>query len=370
MEYVQERIATLHDYDGAVPSAPVDRAAVIVPLTARDYGSAATEAVFNTLASINPERVIVPLRAEPSIVNDVSQWLHSFDIPITVLWCTAPEITDILASNGLNGETGKGRDVWLALGLASKSDYVVIHDADATTYDKTTVPRLLFPLSLDYEFSKAYYSRIENNQLYGRLFRLFITPLVRALRDQQSRTADILSYIDAFRYALSGEFAMTGELAKSLQIPRGWGLEIGTLGDAFSHAGFAGTAQVDLGIHQHEHRPVEGDEGLGNMAHDVGETFYSVLESHDILPEYEQLREQYKRCAQTLIEQYAADAAFNGFSYDVEQERQQVSLYAKAITPPREDTRLPAWSNISLSPDEILERSRNGLATSQSRAQH
>jgi len=39
MEYVQERIATLHDFDGTVPAAPTDRAAVVVPLTERDHAS-------------------------------------------------------------------------------------------------------------------------------------------------------------------------------------------------------------------------------------------------------------------------------------------------------------------------------------------
>ncbi len=369
MEYVQERIATLHDYDGVSPAAPVDRASVIVPLTARDYGSVATERVFRTLASLSPERVIVPLRADPAAVHDVREWLAEFDLPLTLLWCTAPELGALLANHDLNGETGKGRDVWLALGLAAESDYVVVHDADATTYDETTVPRLLFPLSREYSFSKAYYARIENQQLYGRLFRLFVRPLLLALQEQRKQGAELLSYLSAFRYTLSGEFAMTGSLAKKLRIPRGWGLEIGTLGDAYTHAGFDGTAQVDLGRHQHEHRPVEGDGGLGNMAHEVGETFYTVLEEHGITPDYDTLSSQYQRCARALIEQYEADAAFNDFTFNKERELNQVSLYAEAITPPTKDTRLPAWEEVSLSPETVLARSQEGLTGKQTQPQ-
>lgn len=364
MEYVQERIATIHDYNGATPTTPVSRATIVVPLTAQDYGSAATERVFRTLASLNPERVIVPLRADSSIVQDVSEWLHSFELPLTLFWCTAPEVEQTLARYDLNGQTGKGRDVWLALGLASESEYVVVHDADAITYDETTVPRLLFPLSRGYAFSKAYYARIENQQFYGRLFRLFVTPLIRAV-EQLGWTADLLAYLSAFRYTLSGEFALTGDLAKKLRVPRGWGLEIGTLADAFQHAGFDGTAQVDLGTHQHEHRPVEGDGGLGRMAHEVGETLYAVLEEHGIKPDYDTLADQYRQCAHTLIDQYATDAAFNGFSYDIEQEQEQVSLYAEAVTPPQSDTRLPAWESINLSPSTVLTESQNALAGKQ-----
>ena len=361
MEYVQERIATLHAYDDPDPSAPVEQAAVVVPLAGRDRETSAVERVFSTLEEVGPGRVIVALQSGPEAVGDAVDWLESFDLPLTVLWCDAPPVEAALASAGLAGSTGgKGRDVWLALGLAGDAEYVVVHDADATTYDHTHVSRLLAPVAADYGFSKGYYARVENDRLYGRLCRLFVVPLVRALAAEHD--TDLLSYLSAFRYPLAGEFATTGDLARRLRVPRGWGLELGTLGDIFRQTGFAGTAQVDLGTHEHDHRPVAGGRGLGQMAGEVGRTLFTVLEEHDIDPDYGGLPARYGAVGRRLVEQYAADAAFNGLDHDAEAERAQVERYAEAIAAPGGDDRLPAWRETPIDPGRIADRSAEALA--------
>jgi len=360
MEYVQERIATLHDFDGAVPSAPTDRAAVVVPMTGRDHASLAAERVLSTLETVDPGQVIVALRADPDRVGEIARWLSSFDLPLEILWCTAPAVESALTEAGLDGQRGKGRDVWLALGVAAeRGEYVVVHDADAESYAATHVPRLLFPLSEGYEFSKAYYARVENDRLYGRLFRLLYVPLVRALAD--AHDAPILEYFGAFRYALAGEFAATSGLVRQLRPPRGWGLEVGTLGDVFEAAGFADTAQVDLGMHEHDHRAVGGPDGLGNMAREVAATLFRTLEAADVTPDYESLPDRYRESARTSVEHYATDAAFNGLTYDRANELMQVEEYATAIEPPGEDDRLPAWDRTTLDPERIAALSAEAL---------
>lgn len=361
MEYVQERVTTLHDFDGATPTAPVDATTVVVPLMERDHASLAAERVFSTLETVDPGEVLVALRASEPEVEVVHEWLQGFDLNTRLLWCTAPRVKRLLAREGLDGATGKGRDVWLALGVASRSEYVVVHDADATTYDETLVPRLLFGLTCGHDFAKGYYARVENSHLYGRLFRLFYTPLVRALREGNNH--ELLAYLDAFRYALSGEFAVTGDFARRLRTPRGWGLEVGTLSDGYSVAGFAGTAQVDLGTHEHDHRAVSGPAGLGNMCAEVGTTLFTILEEHGIDPDYGRLRERYRTVGDRLVEQYAADAAFNGLSYDAESERDQVAVYTDAVEPPARDDRLPAWRDLSLDPVELLDRSTAAVSS-------
>lgn len=359
MEYVQERIATFHDYGGARPSAPTDRATVVVPLAERDHTSTATERVLRTLEDVDPERVLVPLRASESTVVPVTEWLESFDLDLTVLWCTAPSVEELLDDAGLNGVAGKGRDVWLGLGEASKSPYVVVHDADALTYDRWDVPKLLYPLSSGYEFSKGYYARVENERLYGRLFRLFYTPLVQALAAET--TDPFVSYLDSFRYALAGEFAMTGDLARKVRAPRDWGLELGTLGETFEYAGFSGTAQVDLGIHEHEHRSVEGSGGLSEMCAEVAATLFTVVEERGVTPDYGTLRERFRDRADRLVAQYAGDAGFNDFGFDREEEREQVARYADAVSPPSYDGRLPAWRDAPIDPEQVTRRSRDAL---------
>ena len=52
MDYSQERVATLHDYGGADPDAPVDRAAAVVPMTEREHAALAAEDVLAGLAAI------------------------------------------------------------------------------------------------------------------------------------------------------------------------------------------------------------------------------------------------------------------------------------------------------------------------------
>ena len=363
MEYVQERVTTLHDFGDANPAAPVDRTAVVVPLACADHGSPATQHVFSTLERIAPKRVVVPLRAPRERVIPISSWLESFDLSLSILWCNAPEVDALLGRHGVPTTAGKGRDVWLALGIASDSEYIVVHDADAESYDETHVPRLLFPLANGFSFSKGYYARVESDGLYGRLCRLFVSPLLSVLA---AVTSDPLpSYLSAFRYPLAGECALTGALARQIRPPVGWGLEIATLADVYAHAGVTGSAQVDLGIHRHEHRPVAGVEGLGRMSAEVGDALFARLEAAGIDVDYDVVCDRYRDEAMGLIDQYAVDAAFNDLPYDLAGERAQVETYAEAISPPAESKWVPAWDSTDLDPDVVRARSEDGLATLQ-----
>jgi glucosyl-3-phosphoglycerate synthase len=353
MEYVQERVTTLHDFDGAVPSAPTNRAAVVVPMTEREYAGLAAERVLSTLESVDPERVVVPLRASADRVGAVAEWLAGFELPLELLWCDGPRLAELLAESGLDGTRGKGRDVWLALGVAAESDFVVVHDADATTYDTRHVPKLLFPLANGHAFSKGYYARVENDRLYGRLFRLFYRPLVEALARESD--AGVVEYLGAFRYALAGEFATTGALARRMRVQRGWGLEVGTLGEAFRLVGADGAAQVDLGIHEHDHRSVSGPSGLSDMADRVGAALLRAVEENGGDPAYSTLEARYRAAVERLVDGYELDAAFNGLEYDREGELRQADAYADAIARPGEDTRLPPWRAAAVTPAEVAE---------------
>ena len=353
MEYVQERVATLHDLTGTVPEAPVDRAAVVVPMTEREYAGLAAERVLSELERVEPGSVVVPLRAAPDRVPAFESWVTEFDLPVTVLWCNGPRVESLLDEHGLDGRRGKGRDVWLALGqaVASDAEYVAVHDADTASYDRGYVPRLLFPLAHGFAFSKGYYARVENGRLYGRLFRLFVVPLVRALSD--AHDAPVLDYLDAFRYALAGEFAATADLVAGMRVHRSWGLEVATLGEAFAAAGFDGSAQVDLGTYEHDHRAVGGPTGLSDMSESVADAFFRVVEEHGVEPAYDDLPARYRRAARGLVRAYAADAAYNGLSYDRGSELEQVDAYAEAVGPPGPDERLPAWRDAPVEPARV-----------------
>jgi len=351
MEYVQERVTTLHDLTDSTPTAPADRAAVVVPMTEREYAGLAPDRVLSELERVDPGEVVVPLRAAPDRVGPFYDWLDSFDLSLTVLWCNGPKLEALLDDHGLDGEFGKGRDVWLGLGQALDQEYVVVHDADTKTYSRADVPRLLYPLAHGHDFSKGYYARVENDRLYGRLFRLFYVPLIRALGER--RDAPVLRYLESFRYALAGEFAATTGLAERLRPQRSWGLEVGTLGDAFDYAGFDGSAQVDLGTYEHDHRSVNGPTGLSDMSQHVASALFRVVGEHGVDPEYETLPDRYLAAARSLVRSYELDAGFNGLQYDRGDELDQIETYVDAIEPPGTDRRLPPWTDAPLSPARI-----------------
>jgi glucosyl-3-phosphoglycerate synthase len=358
MEYVQERIATLHDFgDGGFEGPGADslaETAVVVPMTGREHESPAAERVLSELERLDPAAVFVPVRASADRIGVVRDWLESFRLSMQVLWCNAPEAETLLAEAGIDGEAGKGLDVWLALGpAAAAAEYVVVHDADVRSYEADHVRRLLAPLTMGFAFSKGYYARVEQGRLYGRLCRLLYEPLIRAL--SRAHDEPVIGYLGAFRYALAGEFAMTSDLVETLRPPRAWGLEVGALGDAFEAAGFAETAQVDLGRHEHDHRIVPGENGLEGMSREVAAAVLRVVNDHGVDPDYEALSARYLAVGESLIDQYSVDAAFNGFEYDLADERSQLECYAAALSAPGPDRRLPSWRETTLEPDAVLD---------------
>jgi glucosyl-3-phosphoglycerate synthase len=367
MDYTQERVTTLHDYGAADPDAPVGRAAVVVPMTDREYAGLAPERVFSALETLQPDRVVVPLRAPAERVPDFRAWLDGFDLPLELLWCNAPAVDDLLAEAGLDGPAGKGRDVWLALGLAAEADLVVVHDADTKTYEARDVRKLVFPLAHGHEFVKGYYARVENDQLYGRLYRLFFEPAVRAL--DQLYDAPLVDYLGAFRYALAGECAMTSDLASRVSVQRRWGLEVGLLGEAYQQVGFEGSAQVDLGRYEHDHRAVSGPTGLTEMSAGVASALLRAVEDTGVTVDHDAVRERFTTVATDLVRAYGADAAFNAFRFDPEAERDQAMTYASAITSPGPDDRLPAWEHAPIDPSSVRSAADPSRAHSETEAE-
>lgn len=360
MDFNQEKITTLHEISGATVDVSLDSVAVIVPMIGRELEGESATSLLNELEDEDIGRVVVPFYTDPEHVAAFQQWLRSFSLPIQPLWCGGRELERLLEANGLAGRNGKGRDVWLALGIAKQDfDYLVQNDADVKNYSPLNVRRLAFPLQHGCEFSKGYYARVEQNTFYGRLYRLFYRPLVVALSDMYDH--DVLTYLEQFRYALSGEFGMTAEFAERIEPNRHMGFAVGTLGDAYRIAGFSGTAQANLGVHKHYHRPVGGDDGLSNMSKDISRAIFQILDICGISVDYEPVKQEYRTIAKQFVEQYALDAKFNNFEYDEHSERSQIDRYADAIGESRPASRLPAWREAPISPQDVLEAIRDDM---------
>ena len=60
---------------------------------------------------------------------------------------------------------------------------IAMHDSDILSYDKEMLARLCLPTvhpGLEYDYCKSYYGRV-SDRMYGRVTRLFVIPLLRAL---------------------------------------------------------------------------------------------------------------------------------------------------------------------------------------------
>jgi glucosyl-3-phosphoglycerate synthase len=240
------------------------------------------------------------------------------------------------------GADGKGRSAWMAYGyiLASEqSKVIVLHDCDVLTYDREFLARLCYPVvdhNLGFEFCKGYYGRI-TDRMHGRVTRLFVTPLLRALR-RQLGDLDFLKYMDDFRYPLAGEFSMIADLARINRIPGDWGLEVGVLAEVYRNCSKKRICQVDLcESYEHKHQQLSEDDagtGLMKMCIDISKTLFTILASTGITFNdgfFRTLGITYLRTAQAFVEKYENDSAINGLYFDRHLEIKAVEAFTNGI---------------------------------------
>jgi len=298
----------------------------------------------------------------------------------SILWNDGTRLRHVdsaLQSMGLApNEPGKGRNVWYCLGyfLASgHSKVVALHDCDILTYDRSIPARLLYPLahpSFNYLFSKGYYYRAAQGKLNGRVFRLLVIPLIRALKQVLGRH-DYLDYMGSFRYALSGEFAMRSELVPSLRFPSDWGLEIGTLSEVYRNCSPNRICQVDIAdSYDHKHQSVSEDDPLGGlhrMARDICKALIrklaveGVVFSHDLV---RTLKACYYRTALDVVDHYHNDAMMSGLNLDRHQEETTVELFSRVLLAagdeflgrPEESPFINNWSRVLSALPDVFDR--------------
>lgn len=273
-------------------------------------------------------------------------------------------------------QPGKGRNVWYCLGyfLADgSSKAVALHDCDILTYDRSIPARLLYPLvhpQFNYLFCKGYYYRAAQGRLNGRVFRLLVIPMIRAMKQVLGRI-DYLDYLGSFRYALAGEFSMRTEIVPSLRIPGDWGLEIGTLSEAYRNCSLNRICQVDIAdSYDHKHQPVCEDDrssGLHRMANDICKAMYRKLAVEGIvinLPLLRTLKACYYRTALDVVDHYHHDALMSGLNLDRHSEEATVELFSRVLlaageeflSRPDESPFVHNWSRVMNAVPDIGER--------------
>lgn len=389
MDIKQEEITTLHNLrvdeqalmDSVRSNAEKRPVSVITPMLYRELQSPALGKIVQGLNKCDYlKEVIIPLAADnEKQFGKVKEFFSQLDIPNLVIWCNSPEVTGLLEElneEGLDFLTykGKGRDVWLAFGIASLRSYaILVHDADVHSYTEMYPTKMLYPLlepELDFKFNKGYYARIsfENNQMYGRVFRLFLNPLLQALTDEIGTESDFIRFLRSFRYPLSGEFALTSDLALDVDIPSDWGLEIGILAEIYRNVTRKRICQTDLGFYEHKHQKVGNpEEGLVRMTRDILKTLLrTLIENDQIQISREFLTTMlvlYRRRAQDCIRQYHADARYNNLDFDRHLEETIVEQFStnmmdagiQYIEKPV-GTRLPDWLRTMSAKKDIRHR--------------
>ncbi len=357
MDYKQELITTIHDFGfnldlletRLIELSEESATAVLIPALYEELERPALTTIRDHLKNCDfVKTVIVCLYA-----NSIEQYTKTVEFFATlpqktlIIWENGPRVRkllEILKSKGLDllNFKGKGMAVWLGLGVASlEAEAIALHDADITTYDKSYPLKLLFPLlekEFGIAFNKAYYARLGEypRTLHGRVVRLFVTPLLTTLIELFGYN-DYLRYLSAYRYPLSGEFALTSDLALNTRIPGNWGLEIGLLAEVYRNVALKRVAQIDLGIFEHKHQNLgqSTNEGLQKMCRDI---LCSILRT---LTETEQvvlsmdhihaLRIKFRREAQDFTRQYFMDARFNSLDYDRHQEEIITEVFEQLI---------------------------------------
>lgn len=315
---------------------------LIIPLLASEYALPENLPVFeNILSNLSQaeylDKIIFGLdQASQSEMQFLQELVQKHHIRQAIIqWNDGPvfgKIYQMLNEAGMVSlEPGKGKNIFLGIGIALALDAKVVGilDADIRSFDCIQLDRLLYPVVVQsYDFSKACYTRISNRRLYGRVKRLLVEPLLLALKTKfiESKDKKMLGLIDfllQFEYQLSGEVAFRANLLKKMRFATNWGAEIFTLIEIYRRASSA--AQVDFSIEpfDHKHQPVSEDDlskGLSRMAVDIVTTLMNALvkgEGLDLSEAFfRDLFTIYTGVTDKLTQMYSDESLFNNLEYD------------------------------------------------------
>ena len=359
--------------------------ALVLPCLYSELQGGALARIVETLRGVDYlEHVIVGVDRAPTREHFENLRAAFADLPTrdgrgaTLVWNEGKgvqSLLDKLRGQGLDpGPPGKGLATWLAYGLVlawDRARVVAVHDCDIRDYSAELLARLCFPIvdpNLNFEFAKGFYPRV-TGRMFGRVTRLFVTPLLRALQSVLG-PLPLLDYLQSFRYPLAGECAMTTELVRANRIPADWGLEIGVLSEVFRNGSQKRICQVELvENYDHKHRPLSPDDpsqGLHRMARDIATSLIRNLASYGVTFDAGFLNTAiaaYVRTAQDAIASYHADAAINALAFDRHEEEVAVETFSHAlraaglafVNDPMEGSQIPNWSRVCAAWPEVLD---------------
>lgn len=351
-------IATLHrlgkpdvprlerDLEAFAEETPI---ALVLPCHIRELGTSALSLIARELKGVRYIKQIVVGIDGATKARDFQRARKFFArLPQkpTLLWNDGPRMKALfnkLEDAELDpGPGGKGRNVWVCFGYVLASEQarmVAVHDCDIITYNRELLARLCYPVahpSLGFDFCKGYYARA-TDKLNGRVMRLLVTPMLRALKSIVGQQP-FLVYLDTFRYPLAGEFAMDVDLVRRVRIPHDWALEIGLLAEVIRNSAPRAICQSELcDNYEHKHQelsPRDREKGLNKMAIDISRALFLRMAAEGIKLDagtFSTLLSAYMRQAEDTLRFYAADAVLNGLKYPRHDEETAVTTFVRSI---------------------------------------
>lgn len=326
------------------------------------------------------EQIVIGLdRADLGQYQEALKFFERLPQNHRILWNDGPRLQALdakLKEQGLAPkELGKGRNVWYCMGYTlatNRCEAVALHDCDIVTYDRSLLARLIYPVAnpnFNYEFCKGYYARVAEGKINGRVSRLLVTPLLRALKKTLGNM-EYLDYMDSFRYPLAGEFSFRLDVLNDILIPSDWGLEIGVLSEMYRNYSNNRLCQADIAdIYDHKHQPLSAEDasaGLSRMSIDISKALFRKLATRGVTlsaETFRTLKATYYRVALDFVETYRNDAMINGLNLDIHAEEQAVELFAENIMKageaflehPMERPFIPSWSRVISAIPDVLE---------------
>lgn len=355
---------------------------LILPCLYSELEGPALENIVDELSRVPfLDEIIIGLdRADKAQYLKAREFFSRLPQKHSILWNDGPRlkaVDKVLDEVGLAPrEMGKGRNVWYCLGYAlakGRAKAVALHDCDIVTFKRDIVAKLFYPVvhpTFNYVFCKGYYYRAAGGKLNGRVSRLLVSPLVRALQKVFGKD-DYLEFIDSFRYPLAGEFSMIMDVVSSIRIPSDWGLEIGVLSEVNRRYSDERVCQVDIAdAYDHKHQDMSADNpeaGLAKMSTDISKSFFRKLAIKGTVftPEaFRTIKASYYRLALDLVDRYHNDAVINGMSLDRNQEENTVELFTKCImrageqflNDPTERPFMANWSRVLSAVPDVYEK--------------
>ena len=287
-----------------------------------------------------------------------------------ILWNDGPNLKNLdnqlREQNLAPQEMGKGRNVWYCMGYIlamGDTEAVALHDCDILTYNRNLLARLVYPVAnpkFNFDFCKGFYPRVSNHKIKGRVARLLVTPLLRAL-EKTIGFKEYISFLDSFRYPLAGEFSFRRRVLKDIRIPYDWGLEIGVLSEMYRNYAGNRLCQVDIAdLYDHKHQDISLDDkslGLSRMSIDITKAIIRKLASQGetfSMSIFRSLKATYYREALDFVQIFKKDALMNAYDLDVNEEEIAVELFAQNIMvagkvfldSPMETPNIPTWNRV------------------------